>query len=370
MTITHIISTLAGGGAETLIKNTLPIYSQKGYDVNLILLSSKNRNNDYIKTLQDAQVKIKSCSNGSVYNPFLIIKLRKHLVGLKHVHVHLFPTLYWVALSKILFNLKVQLLYTEHSNKNKRREKYKFTRPLERLIYKQYKTLIAITDAVKNVLTNWTAHSNIKCINNGIDITHVNNQPFYERISLTNELALEQTNDRFLILMTGRFIDSKYQDNLIQNIIELKNDNIVLLLAGTGPLLDDLKTKYKSRSNIKFLGFRNDVISLMKSVDLNVLLTEYEGLSGVVLESLAAQKPFLGSNVIGVKDIVPDDSFLLNNNNSTDIQQKISQLLSQEELRKKIAKKGYSFVQKYDIKIMIQKHLELYKELESDKSIH
>ena len=86
-----------------------------------------------------------------------------------------------------------------------------------------------------------------------------------------------------------------------------------LFLAGRGALLEHTKQFTESlglTERVHFLGMRTDVYSLMNKVDLNVLSTNFEGLSGVTLESLASGKPFIGSDVPGVNDIVPDPRFL------------------------------------------------------------
>ncbi|WP_052415796.1 hypothetical protein [Algibacter lectus] len=41
MKILHVINSLNLGGAEKLLVDSLPIYKEKGYDVTLLLLNSK-----------------------------------------------------------------------------------------------------------------------------------------------------------------------------------------------------------------------------------------------------------------------------------------------------------------------------------------
>ncbi len=362
MNITHVISSLAGGGAETLLKNILPLYAEKGYDVTLILLSDSNENKDYVQAIEDANVSIHYCSKGSVYNPLLIFKLKRFLKNKHFAHVHLFPTLYWVALSKYFFRLNLKLVYTEHSNKNKRRGKYKFIfKPLDRFMYKQYNTIIGITQSVSDVLYQWNNHKNIRTINNGINTSVINNTAPYTKEQLAQEINVPKVSNSRFILMAGRFIKSKYQKLLIENVLALKNENTFLLLAGTGELLESLKQKYVAQPNIIFLGFRQDIIKLMKSVDLNMLLTEYEGLSGVVLESLAANKPFLGSNVAGVKDIVPSKDFLVENDNEVSL--RIDKVLNDQEFAQKQISQIHDHIKKYDIQLMLEEHIKLYKNL-------
>ena len=118
MKVLHVISSLEIGGAQRLLSDLLPIQKQQGLDVELLL--NVRVENEFTRKIQDAGIRISSLDI-PVYSVTNISRLRTHIKGYDVVHVHLFPSIYWVAIAAI--GLQVKLVYTEHSTSNRRREK-------------------------------------------------------------------------------------------------------------------------------------------------------------------------------------------------------------------------------------------------------
>jgi glycosyltransferase involved in cell wall biosynthesis len=234
-------------------------------------------------------------------------------------------------------------------------------RPLDRFVYNKYNKIIGITDQVTDNLQNWIGQ-NVKLvtIENGVNLDQIRSAQ-----QLSNESNYSSfKNDRFKILMVGRF-DGKHKDQLtlIRSLKYLPN-NVHIYFAGDGPALERIKKEAFDlgfESNIDFLGLRNDVYALMKMVDLNVLSTNTEGLSGVTLESLASCKPFIGSDVEGVHNIVPDKSFLFPKQNPEKLAAKISEIMQNSTVREELVIKAKKFIGKYDILNMVENYLFAYE---------
>jgi glycosyltransferase involved in cell wall biosynthesis len=66
----------------------------------------------------------------------------------------------------------------------------------------------------------------------------------------------------------------------------------------------------------------------------------------VLLEAMACRAPVIGSNVGGIKDIIIDGEtgLLSKQKNSDSLAEKIIQLLSDEQLRKKVIENGFKLV--------------------------
>lgn len=115
--------------------------------------------------------------------------------------------------------------------------------------------------------------------------------------------------------MVARFAEPKDHRTLIEAIEKLPQ-NYHLILVGEGPLLEQSKklTTYLSlEDRIHYLGFRSDVYQILKTLDIIVLSSDYEGLSLSALEGMAAGKPFLASNVQGLKELVESTGILFEN---------------------------------------------------------
>ncbi len=112
--------------------------------------------------------------------------------------------------------------------------------------------------------------------------------------------------DRPVLLSTGRLAEQKGLEYLIRAVPLLlaRHPQVLILLAGTGPLDEELGTlvdRLGLRANVRFLGFRADVGDLLAAADLVVLPSLWEGLSISLLEAMAAGRPVvttsIGSNV-------------------------------------------------------------------------
>ncbi|GGU67960.1 glycosyltransferase [Lentzea flava] len=79
----------------------------------------------------------------------------------------------------------------------------------------------------------------------------------------------------------------------------------VLLLAGDGSLRADLERRAEElevADRVRFLGTRCDVPDLLEAADVVVLTSDWEGMPIAVLESLAAGRPVVASDVDGVRE--------------------------------------------------------------------
>jgi len=357
MRILHYINNLGSGGAEKLLTDILPLMKERGHEVTLVISNSKMNVEKYAEILNRFNIKIVNL-NTSFYNPYQIFLLIKMIKKGNYdiVHSHLFPSQYWLALASFFLHKSVVYIKTEHSSFNKRRN-YSILKPIERLIYSRYNTTIAISVNVKNNLKTWLkSSSKIKVIENGINLTEIQN-----RVDLKKKVFPCKIKS---ILMVGRF-DGYIKDHstLIKAIKRLP-DYVHLYLAGEGPnksKVQDEVQLLKLGKRVHFLGLRNDIYDLMYHADLNVLSTRYEGLSGVTLESLASKKPFLGSNVEGVKEIVPNSSFLFTAGSDTELANKIFEILENKSLRDQMIFESNEHIKKYDIMKMINKYIQTYK---------
>ena len=106
-----------------------------------------------------------------------------------------------------------------------------------------------------------------------------------------------------VILHVGRFNIQKNHSFMLDLIEDLKkkNSKVVLLFAGEGELLEEIKTKAKTKNiidNVRFLNRRSDVSLLMQFADIVILPSLNEGLPTVAIECQAAGTPILMSDSI------------------------------------------------------------------------
>jgi starch synthase (maltosyl-transferring) len=113
-----------------------------------------------------------------------------------------------------------------------------------------------------------------------------------------------------LALFVGRFDEQKGLPFLLdaaEHVIGSRPD-WRLLLVGDGPERDQILRRIaespRLADRVRWLGRRDDIASLLKSADLLVLPSLWEGMPNVVLEAMAARRPVVATAIEGTEDLV------------------------------------------------------------------
>jgi glycosyltransferase involved in cell wall biosynthesis len=358
MKILQIINSLNTGGAEKLLLETIPLYNKKGINVDLLLLNGAE--SPFLIELKKQQCcNVYSLGIGSVYNPFLIFKIIPYLKKYDVVHVHLFPALYWVALAKLFLCSSVQLVFTEHNTTNKRRSMV-LLKFIDKLIYKKYDILVGIsTKVIKNLKIHLRGgEKEFRLIQNGVNLNKITDA----LPNLKKDFCSENSK---LIIQVSSFTKQKDQDTLIRATSKLSFKS-ELLLVGEGPLLQEAKAlaeRLGLNQRVHFLGQRMDVPELLKTADIVVLSSRYEGLSLSSVEGLASGKPFIASNVPGLREVVKGAGVLFEQGNYKELAERITHLMEDKLYYNEVSKRCVERSKKYDINKMVDKHIKLYEEI-------
>ncbi|RTY92293.1 glycosyltransferase [Flavobacterium sp. GT3R68] len=357
MKILQVINSLATGGAEKLLLETLPIYNERGIHMDLLVLNGSNV--PFMAELKALDCcTIYSLGTDSVYNPLNIFKIIPYLKQYDLIHVHLFPAQYWVALAKIISFSKVKLIFTEHSTSNRRIENNVLVRLIDKFFYRRYDKIICITPEVLAVQVNHTQMppQKFEVIANGVNISKVRNAEALPKIFFLPE------NDAKIVIQVSSFQEPKDQATLIY-ALALLPDNVKLILIGDGIMKKDAETlvaKLGLEKRVVFLGLRMDVPQLLKMADIVVLSSKYEGLSLSSIEGMASGKPFIASNVPGLKEIVNGAGILFPAGNAKQLAEEISLLLANPNHYHSVAEACQQRASEYDIHKMIEQHIKLY----------
>lgn len=121
-----------------------------------------------------------------------------------------------------------------------------------------------------------------------------------KRFECRNELKL---HDSFVVGHIGRFSKQKNHERVLsifKAILQYK-DNAILLLVGTGELLDEIQNKANEMGigeKVKFLGTTGSIDRIYATFDAFLLPSLYEGFPVVSIEIQAANIPALFSDTI------------------------------------------------------------------------
>lgn len=131
---------------------------------------------------------------------------------------------------------------------------------------------------------------NVYLLNNAIDL---NKYKYDEQVRKAKRKELGIKPSTFVVGHIGRFVEQKNHRFLIDifNEIHKKREDSLLLLAGQGPLMEEMKEKVHSLGlddYVQFLGQRKDANELYQAFDLFLLPSLYEGLPVVGVEAQAS----------------------------------------------------------------------------------
>lgn len=357
MKVLHVINGLGTGGAEKLILDIIEPLVHRNVKMDLLLLNGEPTP-FYIELEKKQIVKIFSLGF-SFYNPFYILKLISYINKYDLIHVHLFPSQYFVVLAKILSRSKTPIVFTEHNTGNKRMDNPKF-RNVERFIYSYYEKVICISEAVKHTLIEKIGiqRDKLDVIQNGINLHDITNSDIGNR----GDFGFN-SKDKLLIMVAG-FREQKDQDTVIRTLLSLPPD-YKLLLVGDGVRrmrLETLVSDSKLENRVKFLGIRSDVYSLIKMADISILSSHWEGFGLAAAEAMACGVPTIASNIPGLRNVVQGGGLLFDQGNVKDLYDKIISL-ENPAYYNEISLRGFEKSKMYDINIMVDKIINLYRSL-------
>ena len=194
---------------------------------------------------------------------------------------------------------------------------------------------------------------------------------FYNSIddSVYKQFYKEKKNKKIKISYIGRIIPEKGIVNLLDAFEEINNkyNNIELVIAGDGPILKDLKEKYKNK-NIVFLGKigYEDVMKLCVETDIFVHPSMYpEGLPTSILEAGIMKTAIIATDRGGTCEVINNKKYgLIVEENKEDLVEKLSYLLDNpnkiKELKENIHERVINnFTWKQTAKA-VEKELEKY----------
>ena len=347
MRILHVITSLQTGGAEHLLVDLLPRLRASGRNTVELLLFN-GRHTPFMEVLEEKGVKIHKLSmSGSVYNPMNIFRMIRYVVQFDIIHTHNTACQLFVPVSKMLGLSRKPLVTTEHSSNNRRRTKW-WCHPIDRWMYNRYAAVVCIADQPRR------KRNNILTIPHGVDT-----QRFIRPIkNITGQ-------DRFVITMVAGLRMEKDHEAVLKAMTHL-SQNYRLQLVGGGVKEAELKAMTSDlglEDRVHFMGVRLDVPDILEQSDIVLLSSHWEGLSLSSLEGMASGRPFIASDVDGLREMVGGAGVLFPHGDDKALAEKIQHLCEHPDEYREVARRCQEKARQYDISMTVNKYLDLYKRL-------
>lgn len=206
-------------------------------------------------------------------------------------------------------------------------------------------------------------------IPNGIDTNK-----FMPNLNVSNLREKYGLQNKKIIVSIGVMTGQKGQNLLLQVLPELlkENKNVKLVLVGYGPELDNLKNMAKELNiseDVVFTGKipHEDLQFYYNLSDVFVFPTlRLEAGPLVIPEAMACEKPVIASRIGGIPTVIDNykDGILIEPGNLKELKDRILEVLTDEELAKKLAKNARrKIVERYSLDRMLEDTIQVYEKV-------
>lgn len=291
ITVAHVIGKWLGGGVEAVVMNYYRNIDRSKIQFDFICDDdSTNIPYEEIEKLGGRVILIPPYQKVFKYHKTLKKTLKENKYKIVHSHINtlsVFP-LFAAKCAKV----PVRIAHS-HSTTNKKEWKKNLLKQVLRPFSKIFATdYFCCSELAGRWLFGNKEYDkgNVYLLNNAIDLDKFK---YDEKIRKQKRKELNIKDDTLVIGHIGRFVAQKNHDFLIDifNEVYKQNNNSILLLAGQGPLMDEIKDKVKRlnlEQSVKFLGQRSDANELYQAFDIFLLPSLYEGLPVVGVEAQAS----------------------------------------------------------------------------------
>ncbi|MDH4028065.1 MAG: glycosyltransferase family 4 protein [Nitrospirota bacterium] len=240
--------------------------------------------------------------------------------------------------------------------------------PLTRFIYAIPDKLIAISNTVRDTMTGYgLKRERIRVIPDAVDI---------KRFSPKTDGLRQELNippETIVIGNTSSFTKVKGQESLLQafNILHEKQGQTPYALLFAVRLNEPMKSRFLSlvkedlRSRVIFLGHRDDIPSVLKTIDIFVFPSMVEGLGTSLIEAMAMERPAAVSDISTFRDFIKDgvNGLFFRTGDPEDIAEKISYINGNVPLKTELGKNARTTVlERFTLDSMLDNTLTSYKE--------
>jgi glycosyltransferase involved in cell wall biosynthesis len=190
----------------------------------------------------------------------------------------------------------------------------------------------------------------------GYKVSHIYPGIDTERQSLLQDAAEKHTGEKRTVLTIGNIHPRKNQAMTIRAMAPLlrSKPDLRLVIAGAvrdKEYRDELRVLVDERNvteSVHFLGWRDDIPTLLGQSDLLILSSRREGIPHVVREAMFAQVPVVATRVGGVPESVRhgETGYLVEPDDCDNLRKRAQELLEDSNLRGKMGMNAAEFARR------------------------
>ena len=368
--ILHSVSNMDRAGVETMLMNYYRYMDRE--KIQFDFLCNKKKPGAYDDEIKEmgGQIYITPGYNPLRYKKYFsyMKKLFREHSEYKIVHAHNGALAYYPLKAAKFSNIPIRIA---HSHNTKINFDYKW--PIKIFCKMQLKKPANYLYGCSKLAVEFyfgkdvLKKNNYSIINNAIEVERF----LYDEAIRKKIRQQYNLTDKIVIGHIGRFMYQKNHTFLIDIFekIAKREKNAVLMLAGDGELIENIKEKVHTLGldeKVIFTGNVSNVNELYQAMDLFVLPSLYEGLPVVGIEAQTAGLPCVFSNTITEEVAITENVKFLDLKKSSSEWAKeaicvLKQSVDRKNMYEEITNKGYNI--KIEAKKLQEKYIEMYEKI-------
>lgn len=368
--ILHIVASSRGGGAA-VVYDLCQSLDHSRYAIAVAMSEDGGQmTSEKIRATGARFVPVRIASG---FRPSEIMRLRQLIPNFDLLHVHGPRAALFGRLAATTMRHRPRVVYTLHGFGAAHYPRAKRTAmlALERSLSRATDRVVCVSAQERHLVAqaNIVSADRLVQIDNGIDIAAYQAPAGFDRQAYRSHAGFAA--DTQLIVTVSRLHPQKDIASLLQAMAKIRAElpRARLWIISDGPLRSELETlaaALRLTDIVTFAGFRSDISQILNAADLFVLATHWEGMPLVLLEAMSVGLPTIGSDVIGVNDVLAgtDAGRLVPPANPDALADAIREILQDEETRRSMGERGRALIQsRFTRERMAAQMTQLYESL-------
>lgn len=331
--VLHIINSLARGGAETQLCYLVAYLQDCGWDIHIAYMGIVPSSEQNLDRLSRAGVTLHQLEPAGNYDPRTVLRLRRLIARIEPDVVQTWLPMMDVMGGLAAFSAGRPWILSERNADPPETDnvKMKIRRALAR-----YATAIIANSESGIRLWDGLRDKGVTCrvVRNSLPHSELQNIRAMSPEQCASHLGV--SDEKPLIVYAGRLESQKNIENLLYSLERVVAEKDArALLFGRGPMADMIQNFINERQleqSIMLMGFHEDLWTWIRSADVFVSVSHYEGMPNTVMEAMALGRPIVVSDIGQHREICDESMGLLVDRNSpTAISAAIIQCLDDPE---------------------------------------
>ncbi len=234
---------------------------------------------------------------------------------------------------------------------------------LQRLGWSSVTRVLSVSSVLAARMSDGTGFplSRITVLRNGVSLTD-----FRAGHDTRVRESLGLAPSALVIGTIGRLVPVKDHAMLVAaaGLLRAAGVEVTVVIAGDGPLGESLRAQAQTLGvDLRLLGYRTDIASVMRGLDVFVSSSVSEGLSNTILEAMAAARPVVATRVGGTEEMVVDGvtGILVRPGDPAAMSRALQQVLAAPDRGAAMGAAGRSKVeQEFTLESMMRRYEDLY----------